>query len=82
MKTVQNIIIGFGKGGKTLAKFLAKQGEEVLVVEKSREMYGGTCINIACLPSKRLITEAARGTPGQAGNGCPAAGQELPHARR
>lgn len=62
MKTVQNIIIGFGKGGKTLAKFLAKQGEEVLVVEKSREMYGGTCINIACLPSKRLITEAARGT--------------------
>ena len=62
MKTVQNIIIGFGKGGKTLAKFLAQQGEEVLVVEKSREMYGGTCINIACLPSKRLITEAARGT--------------------
>lgn len=62
MKTAQNIIIGFGKGGKTLAKFLAQQGEEVLVVEKSREMYGGTCINIACLPSKRLITEAARGT--------------------
>lgn len=62
MKAVQNIIIGFGKGGKTLAKFLAQQGEEVLVVEKSREMYGGTCINIACLPSKRLITEAARGT--------------------
>lgn len=62
MKTVQNIVIGFGKGGKTLAKFLAQQGQEVLVVEKSREMYGGTCINIACLPSKRLITEAARGT--------------------
>lgn len=62
MKTVQNIVIGFGKGGKTLAKFLAQQGEEVLVVEKSKQMYGGTCINIACLPSKRLITEAARGT--------------------
>lgn len=24
MKTIQNIIIGFGKGGKTLAKFLAQ----------------------------------------------------------
>ena len=53
MKKVQNIVIGFGKGGKTLAKFLAQRGEEVLVVEKSQQMYGGTCINIACLPSKR-----------------------------
>lgn len=61
MQTVKNIIIGFGKGGKTLAKFLAQKGEEVLVVEKSKQMYGGTCINIACLPSKRLIIEAANG---------------------
>ncbi len=62
MQKVQNIVIGFGKGGKTLAKFLAQRGEEVLVVERSTKMYGGTCINIACLPSKRLVTEAARGT--------------------
>lgn len=61
METVKNIIIGFGKGGKTLAKFLAQKGEEVLVIEKSNKMYGGTCINIACLPSKRLIIEAANG---------------------
>lgn len=61
MKTVKNIIIGFGKGGKTLAKFLAKKGEKVLVIEKSNQMYGGTCINIACLPSKRLIIEAGNG---------------------
>lgn len=61
MKRVQNIIIGFGKGGKILAKFLAQKGEEVLVIEKSNQMYGGTCINIACLPSKRLIIEAANG---------------------
>ena len=32
MKNVKNIIIGFGKGGKTLAKFLAQKGEEVLVL--------------------------------------------------
>lgn len=61
METIKNILIGFGKGGKTLAKFLAKKGEEVLVIEKSNKMYGGTCINIACLPSKRLIIEAANG---------------------
>lgn len=61
MKTIKNIIIGFGKGGKTLAKFLAQKSEEVLVIEKSNKMYGGTCINIACLPSKRLIIEAANG---------------------
>ncbi|MFD3287027.1 FAD-dependent oxidoreductase [Lactobacillus johnsonii] len=61
METIKNIIIGFGKGGKTLARFLAQKGEEVLVIEKSNKMYGGTCINIACLPSKRLIIEAANG---------------------
>lgn len=61
MKKVKNIIIGFGKGGKTLAKFLAKKGEQVVVVEKSNQMYGGTCINIACLPSKRLIIESENG---------------------
>lgn len=61
MKNIKNIIIGFGKGGKTLAKFLAQKGEEVLVIEKSNQMYGGTCINIACLPSKRLIIEAGNG---------------------
>ena len=49
-KTVKKIIIGFGKGGKTLAKFLSQQGEEVLLAEKSAKMYGGTCINIAWSP--------------------------------
>jgi pyruvate/2-oxoglutarate dehydrogenase complex dihydrolipoamide dehydrogenase (E3) component len=61
VEKVKNLIIGFGKGGKTLAKFLAQKGEEVVVVEKSNQMYGGTCINIACLPSKRLVIEAANG---------------------
>ncbi|QLL78337.1 FAD-dependent oxidoreductase [Ligilactobacillus saerimneri] len=61
MQEFENIIIGFGKGGKTLAKNLAAKGESVLVVEKSKKMYGGTCINIACLPSKNLIINAQRG---------------------
>lgn len=62
MEKVKNIVIGFGKGGKTLAKTLASKGEEVLVIERSVQMYGGTCINIGCLPSKRLIIEAEKKT--------------------
>lgn len=61
MKHFKNIIIGFGKAGKTLAGSFAKHGEEVLVIEKDPTMYGGTCINVACLPTKNLITNAQRG---------------------
>ncbi|MDO5675196.1 MAG: hypothetical protein Q4G66_09815 [bacterium] len=43
----QNIVIGFGKGGKTLVGFLAKQGQNVAQIERSSSMYGGTCINVA-----------------------------------
>ena len=51
---VQNLIIGFGKAGKTLAGFLAKRGEKTALVEQSKLRYGGTCINVACIPSKSL----------------------------
>ena len=46
------LIIGFGKGGKTLAAKLASTGRTVVVAEANADMYGGTCINIGCLPSK------------------------------
>jgi pyruvate/2-oxoglutarate dehydrogenase complex dihydrolipoamide dehydrogenase (E3) component len=59
MKRYDAIILGFGKGGKTLAGALAKQGKTVALVEKSRAMYGGTCINVGCIPSKSLVTSAA-----------------------
>ncbi|WP_238357909.1 dihydrolipoyl dehydrogenase family protein [Cohnella zeiphila] len=52
------LIIGFGKGGKTLAPYLAQQGLKVAVVEKSPLMYGGTCINVACIPTKALAYQA------------------------
>lgn len=54
------IVIGFGKAGKTLAAKLAKQGEKVALIEKDARMYGGTCINVGCIPSKRLVMEAER----------------------
>ena len=55
MNKYDAIIIGFGKGGKTLAGFLGKQGKKVALIEKSEMMYGGTCINIGCIPTKRLV---------------------------
>lgn len=55
MKRYEAVIIGFGKGGKTLAAALAKQGYHVAVVERSKLMYGGTCINIGCIPTKALV---------------------------
>ena len=51
MKEYGNIIIGFGKGGKTLAGALASKGEKTALIERSDKMYGGTCINVACIPS-------------------------------
>ncbi len=58
MKDFDVIIIGFGKGGKTLAAEFAKRGKKVAVVERSEKMYGGTCINIGCIPTKTLVHQA------------------------
>lgn len=58
---VDGAVIGFGKGGKTLAVFLANQGMQTALIEQSQEMYGGTCINIACIPSKALALAAEAG---------------------
>lgn len=60
MKQFDAIIIGFGKGGKTLTAELANRGWKVALIERSAMMYGGTCPNIACVPTKRLIHEAEK----------------------
>ena len=52
------VVIGFGKGGKTLAATLGKQGRRVVMVEQSAAMYGGTCINIGCVPTKSMVYAA------------------------
>lgn len=58
MKKYDAIIIGFGKGGKTLAAELAKRNFTVAMIERSDKMYGGTCINIGCIPTKTLVHSA------------------------
>lgn len=58
MNKYDAIIVGFGKGGKTLAAELASQNLKVAIVEKSEQMYGGTCINIGCIPSKTLVQQS------------------------
>ncbi len=52
------IIIGFGKGGKTLAAALGNAGKKTALIEKSPLMYGGTCINVGCIPTKHLLHKA------------------------
>lgn len=59
MKKYDAVIIGFGKGGKTLAGTLAANGKNVALIEKDADMYGGTCINVGCIPSKSFVTSAA-----------------------
>ncbi|MEJ0091735.1 MAG: FAD-dependent oxidoreductase [Limisphaerales bacterium] len=50
------LILGSGEAGKFLAWTLAKQGRRAAVVE--RKYIGGSCPNIACLPSKNIIHSA------------------------
>ncbi|MDO5534705.1 MAG: FAD-dependent oxidoreductase [Propionibacteriaceae bacterium] len=61
--TADLLVIGWGKGGKTLAAAAAKAGQRVVIVERDAGMIGGSCINVACIPTKILVHEAASGTP-------------------
>jgi pyruvate/2-oxoglutarate dehydrogenase complex dihydrolipoamide dehydrogenase (E3) component len=53
---VENVILGGGEPGKYLAWELARRGRRTVVVE--RGLIGGSCPNIACLPSKNVIHSA------------------------
>jgi pyruvate/2-oxoglutarate dehydrogenase complex dihydrolipoamide dehydrogenase (E3) component len=50
------IIIGTGQAGPSLAARLAKVGKKVAIVE--RKLFGGTCINTGCIPTKTMIASA------------------------
>ena len=52
------VVVGGGKAGKSLAMLRAKTGDKVFMVE--RDKIGGTCINVACIPTKTLVSSARR----------------------
>jgi pyruvate/2-oxoglutarate dehydrogenase complex dihydrolipoamide dehydrogenase (E3) component len=56
VENYQNLVIGSGAGGKLISWTLAKRGQKTVAVERS--MIGGSCPNVACLPSKNVIYSA------------------------
>jgi pyruvate/2-oxoglutarate dehydrogenase complex dihydrolipoamide dehydrogenase (E3) component len=50
------IIIGTGQAGPSLAGRLSRAGMRVAVVE--RQLFGGTCVNTGCIPTKAMVASA------------------------
>ena len=50
------IVIGAGQAGPSLAGRLAAAGMKVALVE--RKLFGGTCVNTGCMPTKTLVASA------------------------
>jgi pyruvate/2-oxoglutarate dehydrogenase complex dihydrolipoamide dehydrogenase (E3) component len=57
IETYDAVMLGSGEGGKYMAWHQAQAGRRVLVIEQ--RYVGGSCPNIACLPSKNIIHSAA-----------------------
>jgi len=59
MKTAEKydvVVLGSGTAGKLMGWTMAKEGRRTAVIE--RKYIGGSCPNIACLPSKNIIHSA------------------------
>jgi pyruvate/2-oxoglutarate dehydrogenase complex dihydrolipoamide dehydrogenase (E3) component len=50
------LVLGSGTGGKLVAWHMAQSGRRTAVVE--RRWIGGSCVNVACMPSKNEISSA------------------------
>jgi pyruvate/2-oxoglutarate dehydrogenase complex dihydrolipoamide dehydrogenase (E3) component len=50
------IVIGTGQAGPSLAARLANAGQQVAIVE--RKLFGGTCVNTGCIPTKTMVASA------------------------
>ncbi|HST76714.1 MAG TPA: FAD-dependent oxidoreductase, partial [Acetobacteraceae bacterium] len=57
IETYDAVVFGSGEAGKSMAWHLGKAGQRVAVVEQ--RYIGGSCPNIACLPSKNIIHSAS-----------------------
>jgi len=51
-----SIIIGAGQAGPSLAGRLTQAGQRVAIVE--RKLFGGTCVNTGCIPTKAMVASA------------------------
>ena len=51
-----SIIIGAGQAGPTLASRLTQSGRNVAFIE--RKLFGGTCVNTGCTPTKAMVASA------------------------
>jgi pyruvate/2-oxoglutarate dehydrogenase complex dihydrolipoamide dehydrogenase (E3) component len=56
MTAFDAIIIGTGQAGPFLAERLASAGQKVAIVE--RKLFGGTCTNTGCTPTKTMVASA------------------------
>lgn len=56
VEQIENVVLGGGEAGKYIAWELARQKRPVIVIE--RALIGGSCPNVACLPSKNLVHSA------------------------
>ena len=55
-KNFDAIVIGTGQAGPNLARRLAASGRKVAIVE--RKLFGGTCVNTGCIPTKTMVASA------------------------
>ena len=55
-KSYDAIIIGTGQAGPFLAQRLAGAGMKVAIIE--RKVFGGTCVNTGCIPTKTMVASA------------------------
>lgn len=62
--SVDLLVIGFGRGGKIAAIEAGNAGKTVVIVEQSDQMYGGTCPNVGCVPTKMLVHYSGQRRPG------------------
>lgn len=74
-----DVVLGGGKGGKSLALALAQAGHRVALIERGQ--IGGTCINVACIPTKTMVASAKllelAGRAAEFGVELPAAGPSI-----
>src|SRR5580658_715860 len=51
-----SIVIGAGQAGPSLAGRLTQAGQRVAMIE--RKLFGGTCVNTGCIPTKTMVASA------------------------